>query len=62
MRRPTPAQTTSESDTGTVHILPWDDTPSEEVPAGKWGGSVVALVMGEEPTARLAGIRGLVGT
>ena len=32
--------------TGTVHVLPWDDSPPEEIPAGRWGDSVVALLTG----------------
>jgi hypothetical protein len=35
--------------TGTVHILPWDDTPPEKISEGKLAESLVALLTGPAP-------------
>lgn len=41
--------------TGTVHILPWDDSP-EEIPAGDWGDAVAAR-LASPPPGMLCGTR-----
>jgi hypothetical protein len=35
--------------TGTVHILPWDDTPPEKIPECNLADFVVALLTGSAP-------------
>jgi hypothetical protein len=35
--------------TGTVHILPWDDGTSAEVPADAWGEAIAAWLTGPRP-------------
>ena len=35
--------------TGTVHILPWDDTPPEKISEGKLAESLVAVLTGPAP-------------
>jgi hypothetical protein len=36
--------------TGTVHILPWDDTPPEKIPEGRLADFAVALLTGPAPS------------